>query len=513
MPDGLNLLQFAQAWVVTELSSLAVVLQAVNDRLVETTRAALSFTGYEASEIVAALVAWGGLLLAAAALARLLRAVRRGQKRRSADPLSAITRSPRRLGLMAVAAFVGVFGGWSAIAPLASATLAPGVISPDGHRKTVQHLEGGIIRAIHVREGDRVEAGEPLITLDDTKARAGDAEIRERLLNVLATAARLEAEQDDAEAIVFPPLLRQAHSEDLQKVMEGQRKLLKSRRATYTGRTRILEARVRQLEEQNSGLREVIAAEDRKIELIDDEISSLQELLDKGLTQKPRVLALRRERADIAAEKATNRARIAENAQAVGETRLQLLTIGEERQEKINSDLADIRRVLAELHGQLPSREDILARTVIRAPISGTVMNLRVTTESGVIEAGQPLLDIVPDDGRPIVDARVRPTDIDRIKPGMRARVVLTAYRQRTLPLIHGTLRSISADALSDERAGQTYYLAKVEVSPEDIAGLEEVELIPGMPAEVMLMDGERSLLGYLLGPILDSARRSLREN
>ena len=286
-----------------------------------------------------------------------------------------------------------------------------------------------------------------------------------------------------------------------------------SRRAAHQGRVQILDARIRQLHEQNVGLREMIAAEDEQLGLINEEITGVQILLDKGLERKPRVLALRRGRADVAATKAANRAKIAENDQEIGETRLQLVTLGEERQERISAELADARRDLAEVRSQLPSREDMLVRTVIRAPIDGTVMNLRVNTETGVVAPGQSLLDVVPNDNHLVIDARVRPTDIERIKPGMAARVVLTAYKQRNLPLIHGRLRSISADALADERTGIPYFLAKVEVLPEDLMALREVKLLPGMPAEIMLMDGEQSVFAYLLGPILDSARRGLREN
>ncbi|WP_428646526.1 HlyD family type I secretion periplasmic adaptor subunit [Roseibium sp.] len=436
--------------------------------------------------------------------------------RRSIDSLAtleAMTRNPRRLGVAAFALFVLVFSGWSALAPLVGAAIAPGVISPDGYRKTVQHLEGGIIKSIYVQQGDRVEAGDPLIKLDDTRAKALDGEIRERLRYILATTARLEAERTGAPDIDFPDLLFEQQSAELQKLMEGQRQLLRSHRATHEGRINILKSRVRQLEEQNAGLREVIAAEDRQIALIEEEISDAQDLLNKGLERKPRVLALKRYRADISAEKAGNRAKIAENAQEIGETELQLLAIAEERQEKINEELANTRRILAELNSQLPSREDILKRTVIRAPVSGTVMNVRVTTESGVMEPGQPLVDIVPEATAMIIDARVRPTDIERIRPGMSTRVILTAYRQRTLPLIHGRLRSISGDAIVDERTGDSYFLAKIEVVPEDIAGLDDVKLIPGMPAEVMLIDSEQTLFSYLASPILDSARRRFREN
>jgi len=514
MADQVDLFDFAVTWAEQHLSramdelltGYAVVIAAIRDRL--------ALAGVLLNDTTIALVVSTLAAVAVFALARILHVFMRRGSMQPTDALAAAIRAPRRMGLLATIIFVLVFGGWSVLAPLASAALAPGVISPDGHRKTIQHLEGGIIRTIHVREGDAVNAGDPLVTLSDTKAKALEAEVRERLLHVLATEARLEAERVEAAEIRFPEILLRKDSKELQQIIHGQRQLFLSRRAAQEGREQILEARIRQLEEQNAGLKEVIAAEDQQLALIEEEISAAKELLERGLERKPRVLALKRGHASVAASKATNRARIAENAQEIGETRLQLLTIAEERQEKIAAELAEIRRVLAELRGQLPSREDILARTVIRAPIAGKVMNLRVTTESGVVDPGQPLLDIVPDGSELVIDARVRPTDIERIRPGMRARVVLTAYRQRNLPQIHGKLRSISADALTDERTGTSYFLAKVEVLPEELRALGgEVQLLPGMPAEVMLMDGERSLFAYLLAPILDSSRRGLREN
>ena len=503
----------AAAWVETHLSSAAEALQAGYVALIATIRGQLALNGIELSETVIVVAIGGAIVVAGLGLVWLSRAMRPRRMAGNPGALRDMTRYPRRLGVAAAILFVSVLGGWSVLAPLESAAVAPGIISPDGHRKTIQHLEGGIIRTIHVREGDVVKAGAPLITLDDIKARASDKELRERLLHLLAAEARLEAERTDAAEISFPELLVQWKSTELERVMEGQRQLLLSRRAAYQGQTQILEARVRQLEEQNVGLREMIAAEEEQMALIDEETAAVQKLLDKGLERKPRILALKRSRADIAATKAANRAKIAENAQAIGETRLQLITVSEQRQEKIGSELADIRRVVAEIKGELPSREDSLDRTVIRAPIDGIVMNLRVNTETGVVRPGEPLLDIVPDDDQLIIDARVRPTDIERIAPGMSARVVLTAYRQRNLPLIHGRLRSISADAMTDERTGLSYFLAKVEVVPGDLATLDNVKLVPGMPAEVMLMDGEQSAFAYLVRPILDSAQRSLREN
>ena len=485
---------------------------------------------YAAQGIDDLLVAWGwtelaeqrlvlatGTVVLAALLLLVVLVSARGRRagRVTGKPLAleALTRRPRRFGYAAAAVLVLFFGGWSVLAPLASAALAPGVVSPDGSRKTIAHLEGGIIRFIHVREGDIVRAGAALVTLDDTQALARYNEIRERYLHVLAIEARLVAEQSGTDEIVFPDDLADAEDESAQPAMAGQRALLRSRRATQTGRERILRQRILQLDEQNAGLREVIAAQDRQIALIAQEIEGTQKLYDRGLGTLPRLLALQRAEADLDAEKAANRARIAENGQRIGETEIQLLTIREQAVERANDELAGIQRTLAELRSQIPSRQDTLERTVIRAPISGTVMNIGPTTETGVIRPGEPVLEIVPEDVMLIIDARVRPTDIDRVRPGMEARVLLTAYKQRNLPRIGGVLRSISADRLVDERTGEAYFLAKVVVDTEDLALLDGVRLAPGMPADVMILNDEQTLIDYLLGPILQSMRRSFHED
>jgi HlyD family type I secretion membrane fusion protein len=192
---------------------------------------------------------------------------------------------------------------------------------------------------------------------------------------------------------------------------------------------------------------------------------------------------------------------------------MQLLTMRQEDKERVNEELTKVRAGLAELRSQFPSRADILSRTVIAAPITGTIMNVRVTTESGVVGPGQPLLDIVPVEAKLIVDARVKPIDIDTVHPGMKARVLLTAYRQRNLLQIYGSLRSISADRLIDDRSGEAYFLAKVEVDRAELARLKDVRLLPGMPAEVMILTGERTLLDYLLREFTESVTKSFRES
>ncbi|MGE5548536.1 MAG: HlyD family type I secretion periplasmic adaptor subunit [Solirubrobacterales bacterium] len=429
--------------------------------------------------------------------------------------LEDMVRSPRRLGYTAALTFFGGVTLFSALVPLASAAVAPGVVSPDGSRKTIQHLEGGIVRLIHVREGDAVMAGQPLVTLEDTKARAQYQELRERTIHLLTTQARLLAEQSGAEAVSFPAELDNFPQSEVAQAAASQRQLFEDRRAARQGEERVLRQRIAQLDEEIAGLRQTITAQDEQLRLIAEETEGVRQLVDKGLERVPRLLALKRERARIEGERAAHRADIARDQQRIGETETQLLGLRQQTIEKVSDELAKVTTELSVHRSQFPLHQDILARTVVTAPMDGTVLHLRVTTEAGgVVGPGQPLLDLVPSKGGLVIDARVKPNDIEMLHPGLKAKVVLTAYRQRMLPQIMGELRSISADRLTDDRSGEPYFLAKVEVDPAELAALSpDVRLIAGMPAEVMVLTGERSLLSYLMRPLTDSFRRSFRED
>jgi HlyD family secretion protein len=425
------------------------------------------------------------------------------------------TRSARLAGYTLALTFFGGFGYWAATASLSGAAMAVGVISPDGARKTVQHLEGGIIRQIHVREGDSVHTGQPLVTLQDTQALARFEELHERRIYLLALEARLVAEQLGAAEIDFDAELLADQSEAARDAVASQTALFSRRLAVQEGRARILGQRIAQIDEEISGLTEVIAAEDAQIALITEELANVTALLEKGLTSQPRVMALQREQAELTGSRASNRASIARNRQAIGETELQLLTIRQQFQEEASKTLTEVRAELSAIESQLLERSDILLRTTIFAPTDGMVMNIRVTTEnSGVIGPGEPILDIVPDDALLVVDARVRPQDVDQVTVDMRARIVLSAFNQRYLPQLFGTVRSISADRLVDERTGEPYFLAKIAVEPAEIAALaDDIELVAGMPAEVMILTGERTFLDLMLRPVSSSIRRSFRDD
>ena len=442
----------------------------------------------------------------------------RRRRRNAADAvsprLSRVVRGPKVMGYAAVLLFFGGFAAWSAHAPLASAAVAQGVVSPDGNRKTIEHLEGGIVRAIHVREGDKVRAGQILVTLEDIKARAEFDELRERLIHLVTVEARLLAEQSGAESIAVPSALSAFEPAIVEPSLIAQRRLFESRRATLLGREQILGQRILQLEAEIAGLREVIAARDDQLALIDRELKAARTLYEKGLSTLPKLLDLERAEAELRADRATSQALIARHRQSIGETRMQLLTMREEVSEKIAEELSQVRTDLAVVQSQMPSREDVLTRTVVTAPVAGTVMDLQVTTINGVVKPGAPLLDLVPDGAQLVIDARIKPTDMDIVHAGQAARVLFPAYGQRNLPQIFGHLRSVSADRLTDERTGEAYFLAKVEVTPDEIKHASpDIQLSPGMPADVMILTGERTVLEYLVRPFIDSITKSFRES
>lgn len=452
------------------------------------------------------------ILLVGLLSALLVRRRRRASRKESLE-LGSLTAAPRALGYASSLIFFGGFGMWAATAMLASAVVAPGVVSPDGYRKTVQHLEGGIVRKIHVREGDVVSAGQLLVSLQAVDAQGRYDELRERYAHFLAVEARLSADLSGSSDIEFSPQVIFFGQEGAQRIIAGQRELLKSRRATRHGRELILGKRVRQIEEEITGLRQVIEAQSTQLALIDREIEGTRKLYDAGLERLPRLLALERAQADIKANQASSRAQVARSEQQIGETEMQILSMRQQDNETLNDEITKTSAVLAELRSQLPSREDVLTRTSIMAPIAGTVMNMRVTTESGVLGSGEPLLDIVPSEPNLIIDAHVKPVDIENVRTDMKTRVLLTAYSQRYLPQILGSLRSISADRLVDERTGEGYFLAKIVVDSAEFAKLRDVRLSPGMPADVMILTGEHTLLDYFIAPLRDSLTRSFREN
>ena len=417
-----------------------------------------------------------------------------------------VARSMTLAGVV-VAVFLGGFAAWAALAPLESAAIAPGALGVSGERKTVQHLEGGIVAGITVAEGDTVAAGETLLVLDDTQPRAVLAGLEGQYRSAAALEARLIAERDELHAIAWPEWLR---TPDDDGVLATQERIFAARKASFANETAILEQQIAQIREQAAGYEGHIAAQDREIALLSEEARDVRALVEEGHVPKPRLRALEREEAEVAGARARNRAHVARLAQAVGETRLQIVRLGNARLTEVTTELREVEANLADLHERLTAARDVLTRTRVTAPVAGTVVGLGVFTHGAVIAPGQRLMDIVPAGDRLVVEARVGPTDIDSVAVGLPAQVRLTGFSLLTTPPFDGRVTRVSADAFTDERTGAAWYEVRVALDPDQPA-LEGLDLVPGMPAEVMIVTGDSTPLQYLLKPVLVSVGRARR--
>ena len=413
-------------------------------------------------------------------------------------------------GVVAIVLFLGGFGAWAALASLESAAIAPGRVSVEGRRKTVEHLEGGIVADILVEEGEVVAAGQRLIVLGDTQARTAFSMLEGRYHATAALKARLEAERDGLAAIRWPGWLREAVPDA--GILTAQERIFEARRQLLDTRGAISGQRIAQMREEVARFAEEIDAQDRQIALIEEELEAFAALVAKGYERKPRTLELERRRAELAGERARSRARIARVEQSVGETRLRLT---EQRNAHLNEVVEALRESdasLADLRERRYAARDVLARTRIDAPISGTIIDLRVFTRGGVVAPGEPLMDIVPIGSRLVIEARIAPVDIDVVRPDLPAQVRLTAFSHLTTPPLSGRVLQVSADSLVDERTGTPFYAARVVLDPGQPT-LDDRVLQPGMPAEVMIVTGRRTPLDYFLHPIAASLSRALRED
>jgi HlyD family secretion protein len=438
-----------------------------------------------------------------------------------ASTSSAVDRAASLRGpLLAAAAvflvFFGGFGSWAALAPLSGAAVAPAIVAPEGYRKTVQHLEGGIVGGIRVRDGSLVEAGDVLVTLDDTRARAEHAATRAELAARLASGARLAAEQTGAPEPAFPEeLLALAREDpDAEQLVQAERASLAARRRALADQLLVLDRRVAQAQSDLAAYEGGLASIDRQMELIDEEIATVEDLLAKGLDRKPRLLALQRARADLDGQRVAATGNAARTRELIGATRAERVALVSGRAEEVATGLAAARAEIGQLQAAARAARDQLERTVIRSPVAGEVVELQLRTLGGVIGPGEPILSIVPRDELLVIEARVAPADIDVVHAGLLADVHLLAYQSRNLMRIRGEVTHVSGDRLVDEATGEPYFIARIVVDSATLRETApEVELTAGMPAEALIITGERTLLDYIVKPIRASFRRSLRES
>lgn len=421
-------------------------------------------------------------------------------------------RVPRTIGLYIVLTVFGGFGLWAMLAPLDSAALAPAVVIVKNYHKTVQHLEGGIVSEILVTDGQLVEQGQKLLVLDATQARAELGILKGQYFTTRAMDNRLAAERDSLDTVDFSADLDVGDMRALEAI-KNEELIFEARRSDRLGEIEVLGQRIVQLESQIQGLRALVASKGEIVSSYNEEVNDLTELLSEGYVDKRRLRELQRGLSRSVGEVADHRASIAQAEVKIGETRLHILQLNKRFTTEVVDQLAETQARVYDLRERISAIQDRLRRTVITAPVEGIVMGMNTHTIGGVVRPGETLLDIVPEHAELVIDARVAPMDIDRVSVGMEATIRFSAFKNATTPILHGILRNISADRLVDEQTGIPYYLVRVEVSDESKKMLGSLVLIPGMPAEVLIKTGERTLFEYLVQPARNAFARSLIED
>jgi membrane fusion protein, type I secretion system len=417
------------------------------------------------------------------------------------------------IGLAVVVVLAGGLGGWASTAEISGALIAPGSIVVDSNVKKVQHPTGGVVGEVRVHDGDVVKAGDIVVRLDDTVTKAGLAIVTKNLNGLWARAARLETEQQGADKIKFPSMLRdQADDPDVKAVMASETKLFEVRSTGRIGQKAQLRERITQLNEEISGLSAQEAAKTHEIELVNKELVGVQQLYEQHLVQMSRLTTLERDGARLAGERAQL---IASRAQAKGkitETELQIIQVDKDLVSDVSKDLRETNDKIGEFVERKVTAEDQLRRIDIRAPQDGMVLQSTVHTIGGVVSAGDAIMMIVPQADNLSVEAKVNPQDIDQLQIGQKTLLRLSAFNQRTTPELNGVVSRVSPDTTTDQRTGQSTYTIRVSMAPEEIARLGDVKLIPGMPVEAFVQTGDRTMLSYLVKPLHDQLMRAFRE-
>jgi epimerase transport system membrane fusion protein len=417
----------------------------------------------------------------------------------------------RRLGFGIIFVVFGIFGTWAAFAPLDSAANAPGVVTVQTYRKTVQHLEGGIVKELLVHDGDTVKKGDPLIVLDDSQVGAEYEMNRSQLVAAKATEARLRAERDGKTTIDFGDAL-EPNTKRGQEAQLSETLVFNARRNSRLGEIAVLQERIGQLNEQIKGLGAMIGTKNSLGKSYTGEIGELSDLLAQGFVDKQRLLDQERKLDMLKSEIADHQSTITKTRLQINETQLQIVQLTKDFNSDVAKQLAETQTKVYDLQERTAAYKDRMSRIVIRAPEDGMVIGMTVHTVGGIVRAATPLLDIVPSVSDLIVEVHVLPVDIDRIGVGKTAKIRFSAFNSATTPEIEGVVTQVSADRLTDERTGAPYYLARLRVTEEGERKLGDRKLVPGMPADALINTGERTMLQYILQPARNAISESMIE-
>jgi membrane fusion protein, epimerase transport system len=419
----------------------------------------------------------------------------------------------RAIGMAVLLGTVGILGTWSYLAPIDSAASASGFVTVKSHSKTVQHLDGGIVKELIAKDGDIVSEGDILLTLDGSEIKAQLEILRGQQITFAAQVARLTAERDRLGLVNYPKEVQNLSDARVVEAQQSENQIFNARKNAHEGEVSVLNQRISQLNSRIQGLQGQKTSKQELKASYTEEAKDLRELLAEGFADKQRLRDLERSLSASTGEIASLSSEIASSEMQIGETRLQILQIQKQFQEEVANKLSEVQAQLYDINQRLTATVDKVNRIQIKAPSAGRVMGLSIHNVGGVITPGRPILDIVPQGEELIIDARVSPMDIDRVHVGLVAEVRFSAFKQALTPKMMGKLTILSADKLTDERTGAPYYSAKIELTPDSYVKLGNMELLPGMPADVLINTGERTVFEYLMQPITNAFARAFIED
>lgn len=418
-----------------------------------------------------------------------------------------------RTGLRVLLLAVLLVGGWLAFVPLAGAVVVPGNLVVQSNVKTVQHPTGGVVAQIAVHNGMRVNTGDLLIRLDATQAQASLQMVSKQLNELRARIARLTAERDGLSQPEFPPaLIARSGKDNVRSLLASETSLFKARSDGRKSQKELLQHRISQLGEEIAGLDAQISSKAKQLKLIGGELSGVQELYDKRLVPLTRLTTLQRETARIEGERGQLTSTLAETKSKIGEAQLQIVRLDQDFRTDVVKELGETQGKEAELVERGVAARDLLDRIEIRAPTSGVIHQLSAHTVGGVIRAGDTIMEIVPDSDALQIEARLQPRDIDQVRKGQKAFVRFSAFNQRVTPELTGVVSYVSADTSRDQQTNSPYFAVRVALSEDEGHRLAGLQLVPGMPAEVFMHTGSRTMMSYLLKPITDQLQRAFVE-
>lgn len=417
-------------------------------------------------------------------------------------------------GYLVTALFLGSIFAWAAVVPISKAAIAPGVVGKEGYRKTVQHLEGGIIHKLLVRDGDAVTAGQALIELANVQSRSDfDLLQKQRIIAVAREATLLAAQRGSSEVILPDWLDLDAADASVRDMIAGQIEAAAVTSRLHLEQLDIIDRRIQRAGQKIRALNEEREVLQRSKSLVEEELAEYLSLQEKGLVTRKVIFDLQRNLVDTEAAYSANRVATESTVQEVNELEMEKSQLTASHLEDIGAELDIVREQLVTLDEKLSKTEDTLERTVIRAPTDGVVVNLQVNTVGGVISSGQPLLDIVPSSGSLIIDARVNPIDRDTVRVGQDAEIRFSAFNRRITEPVRGRVALISADSLTDNVTNERYFQAKIELLEDPESVWNGGNVYPGMQAEVFIVTGSRTALSYLVEPVVKSFNRAFRED